>query len=204
VLSVLSVLTGLALMVPACAPPWTPNVHELAEESSADVLVPEAPFVDSYAFSLYPNWIDTYELLYNSELGQPEHVRAIQLNDGGSFGPNAFGEGFSEDELSAVDRARADASTASAGASPCSLATAEPEVHLCVYDDGSFLVRQLTTGTGDATVVAFYHDNPSAVTGGPADNTRYNPESIEGRFMTASFDAMPLDEASDSFLVSRG
>jgi hypothetical protein len=195
------VIVTVALVVGLGAVPvgCSASPADQVAESSEPVLVPDEPFAESYGFTLYAGWHDNYELVYNSELGEVEHVRAFQLTPDGIWRSNTFGEGLSDEEVAAVEQARDDAGS---GGEACRVALDEPEIQLCVYPVYRFLVRGFPSGDGTTWLVVDYHDNPAAARG-QADTTRYNPDSVEARFVTTGFEAVPLDTASDRYLVER-
>lgn len=177
------------------------SVEDRAAASEAPVLIPAQPFSDSYAFTLYSGWQDTYELLYNSAIGSEEFVQAVQFTPEGKWGTNAFSEGLSRSEMDALEQARDDAATLQS-AGPCTEAATAPTIVLCVYPEGSFLARSFDTDSGLNWIVANYHDNPAAHRG-TADPTRFNPDSIEARFMAADFQLIDVESAAADYLISR-
>lgn len=187
---------GLAALLMACSG----STRNQATLSGADVLVPEAPFSESYAFTVYDGWQNVYQLLYNSAIGSEEFVQAVEFTPNGEWGTNAFGEGLSQDEINVIERARDDAASGDSGA--CQIATSAPEVQLCVYPGYSFLVRGFPTGESTTWIVADYHDNPAAARG-TADPAVYNPDSIEARFMAADFQPVAVSDAIEEYLVDR-
>jgi len=154
-------------------------------------MIPDAPFRANTTFTIYENWTDLYELRYNQDIGEPANFTALQFSDASIGGQGADGPG---------DRIVANAQRAS-GDSRCSVVEAEPQLRLCVYAEQSYLVRSFAVDGRKLTVVAHYFDNPDAALGNDAaDRTVFNPDSIEGLVMSASFTALAPAEAAETHL----
>jgi len=172
---------AIALMVLALASCQQAQVDQALDRSSAEILVPEGLWRQSFDFSAPAGSTDLYTFRWNFSPGATDVVVGWQVSATSEY------ERANDLVVEALRAARDDT---------CTAVDDQTNLALCLYDaefarDGvnAYLVRPME---GQVLVVDYINLD--------GDRLTYNPEALEAEFINASFERVPVDVASDAYL----
>jgi hypothetical protein len=161
--------------------------------STAPLLVPADPWRAAFDFTAPPGATDLYSFRWNFGVGATDSVAGWQVGPAAMYEAPRLTEAPGEKEVAEVLRAATDPD--------CAVVDAQSEIRLCSYPAefelggvSANLVRSITAGGVTQTLVVTYVNRG-------ADRSSYNPESLEARYLAASFDPMPIDGDIGDYLV---
>jgi len=158
-----------------------------AAKSDSELLVPVGEYREAFEFRMYDGMVNTYQLHYFLA-GGDSGVDGQQLNTASEWNTSEFG---AEQMQHFATLAQDDG---------CETVDQALSIKLCVYEDdgmgypGSALVRTFDINTGESAIVLNYRENP------PSGLDTFDPDSIEAKFISSEFEAVPIAEATENWL----
>ncbi len=182
-----AILLFAVLLLAACS--QRSAVDDALDRSTAPLLVPTGEWRDGFEFTAPPGATDLYQLQWNFTAGATNVVTGWQIASTTAYDEAMLAEGPGQELVDEALRA--------ARGEQCTMADPAFELQLCLFP------AEFARGGVNAYLVRLVQDHILVIgyNNLNGDRTTYSPQALEARFITADFEAIPIDGDIDPYLV---
>jgi|GEM_PF-1876747 len=165
------------------------GVNESMERSTTPLLVPTGEWREAFEFTAPPGATDLYQTRWNFSPGSTLSVSGWQIASSTSYDETLMTDGPGQELVDEALRA--------SRGEGCVIGDPDSGIQLCAYE------AEFALGGVNAYLVRLEQNQILVINysnlGG--ERTTYNADSLEARYLTADFEAIPVDGDTDDHLV---